>query len=267
MSGNPEIPAALVKQLRELSGAGMMDCKRALQETGGEIDAAFKLLREQGMAQAAKRAGRETTEGIVLTESDDERGTIVAIGCETEPVSKNDDFRSFARDVLREVHDRGESAVDVLEERRVDLSAKLGENVQVVGVRRMTAAHGESFISYVHPPAHKIGVMLKVKGGSPELPLELAMHIAFAKPTFRRRDEVPADVVAAEREILENSDEVLSKPADVREKIVEGMLNKRFFAESVLGEQTWIHDTSLTVDKALAQGGLDLVEYAWYALG
>jgi elongation factor Ts len=93
------------------------------------------------------------------------------------------------------------------------------------------------------------------------------MHIAFAKPTFSTRNQVPADLVAAEREILENSDEVQSKPENVREKIVEGMLNKRFYAESVLGEQTWIHDTNLTVAKALEQGGLELVEYAWYSLG
>src|SRR5947207_2254435 len=175
-----EISAAMVKELRDATSAGMMECKRALQETNADIDAAVKLLREKGMASAAKRAGRETTEGIVLTESDDERGTIVAIGCETEPVSQNDDFRSYARDVLREVHDRGESPIDLLEERRVELTAKLGENIQIVGVKRMTAGHGESFISYVHPPAHKIGVLLKVKGGSPELPMQLAWHIAFA---------------------------------------------------------------------------------------
>jgi elongation factor Ts len=262
-----EISAAMVKELRDATSAGMMDCKRALQETNGDFDAAIKLLREKGMASAAKRADRETTEGIVLTQTDDERGTIVAIGCETEPVSKNDDFRAFARDVLREVHDRGESAAEVLEERRVELSGKLGENIQVVGVRRMTAAHGETFVSYVHPPAHKIGVLLKVKGGSPELPLQLAMHVAYARPTFSTRDQVPADLVATEREILEHSDEVQSKPENVREKIVEGMLNKRFYAESVLGEQTWIHDTNLTVAKALEQGGLELVEYAWYSLG
>ncbi len=262
-----EISAAMVEELRDATSAGMMDCKRALQETDGDFDAAVKLLREKGMASAAKRAGRETTEGIVLTQTDDERGTIVAVGCETEPVSKNDDFRAFARDVLREIHDRGESAVDLLDEHRVELSSRLGENIQVVGVRRMTAAHGETFVSYVHPPAHKIGVLLKVMHGSPELPVQLAMHVAYARPTFATRDQVPPDLVAAEREILVNSDEVKSKPPEVREKIVEGMLNKRFFAESVLGEQTWIHDTSLTVAKALEQGGLELVDYAWYSLG
>ena len=131
----------------------------------------------------------------------------------------------------------------------------------------MRAEHGERFVSYVHPPARKIGVLLKVKGGSPELPRELAMHIAFARPTYTSRAEVPAELVAAEREILENSDEVRSKPENVREKIVEGMLNKRFYAESVLEEQAWIHDTGLTVKQALEHGGLQLLDYAWFSLG
>jgi elongation factor Ts len=244
-----------------------MECKRALQETAGDFDEAVKLLREKGMASAAKRAGRETTEGVVLTESDDKLGTIVAVGCETEPVSKNDDFEAFARDVLREVHANGESAVDALEVRRAELSGKLGENIQVVGVRRMRAEHGESFHSYVHPPARKIGVLIKTKGGDPGLARQLAMHISFARPTYASRDEIPTELVDAEIAILSNSDEVLSKPENVRPKIVEGMLNKRFYAESVLGEQAWIHDTSLTVSKALEQGGLELLEYAWYALG
>ncbi|HZO97169.1 MAG TPA: translation elongation factor Ts [Gaiellaceae bacterium] len=262
-----EITAAMVKELRDATSAGMMECKRALQETDGDFDAAMKLLREKGLASAAKRAGRETTEGIVLTRSDDEHGTIVAVGCETEPVSKNEDFHAFAEDVLREVHDRGESALELLDGRRVDLAARLGENVQVVGARRMSARHGEYFVSYVHPPAHKIGVLVKVRGGSPELPRQLAMHIAFSRPTYASREQVPPELVAAEREILEKLPEVTSKPAEIREKIVDGMLNKRFFAESVLGEQAWIHDDSLTVAKALEQGGLELVDFVWYSLG
>ncbi len=263
-----EISAAMVKELRDATSAGMMECKRALQETGGDFDEAVKLLRERGMASAAKRAGRETTEGVVLVQSDDSTGTIVAVGCETEPVSKNEDFEAFARDVLREVHVQGEEAgLAPLEQRRGELSARLGENIQVVGARRMRAEHGERFVSYVHPPARKIGVLLKVKGGSPELPRELAMHIAFARPTYTSRAEVPTELVAAEREILENSDEVRSKPENVREKIVEGMLNKRFYAESVLEEQAWIHDTALTVKQALEQGGLQLLDYAWFSLG
>jgi elongation factor Ts len=218
------------------------------------------------MASAAKRAGRETTEGIVLTRTNDGVGTIVAVGCETEPVSKNDDFQQFARDLLDAVHGSGEDAASSLEDRRVELSARLGENIQIAGARRMTAEDGEEFVAYVHPPANKIGVLVKSKGDQ-ALARQLAMHISFARPTYGTRDEVPADLVAAEREILGNSDEVKSKPENVREKIVEGMLNKRFYGESVLLEQAWIHDTALNVAKALEQGKLELIDYAWYSLG
>ena len=261
-----EISAAMVKELREATQAGIMDAKRALQETDGDFDEAVKLLRERGMASAAKRAGRETSEGVVLTFVDEDTGTIVAIGCETEPVSRNEDFEAFAQDVLRAVHEIGESSVDELEQRRVELSGRLGENIQIVGARRMRLHHGERFASYVHPPANKVGVVLRAKGPH-ELARQLALHIAFARPSYRSRDQVPADLVTAEREILEKLPEVQDKPENVREKIVDGMLNKRFYAEAVLGEKAWIHDPALTVDQALAQGGLELGDFQWYSVG
>jgi elongation factor Ts len=261
-----EISAATVKQLRDATSAGMMDCKRALQETGGDFDAAVTLLREKGMASAAKRADRETTEGSVLTRVEGSTAAIVAVGCETEPVSKNDDFRQFAADALTATFDGGDVAVAELDGRRFDLTARLGENIQIIGARRLSAGEGEIFATYVHPPANKIGVVVQAKG-SRELARQLAMHISFARPTYSSRDDVPAELVEAEREILMKQPDVESKPTEVREKIVEGMLNKRFYGESVLGEQTWIHDNSLTVAKALADGGLELVDYAWYSVG
>jgi elongation factor Ts len=261
-----EISATQVKELREATQAGIMDAKRALQETDGDFDEAVKLLRERGMASAAKRAGRETSEGVVLTFVDEDTGTIVAIGCETEPVSKNEDFEAFAQDVLRAVHEIGESQVDELEERRAELSGRLGENIQIVGARRMRLHHGELFATYVHPPANKVGVLLRAKGPK-ELARQLAMHVSFARPVYRSRDEIPAELVDAERGILEKLPEVEGKPDDVRGKIVDGMLNKRFYAESVLDEQAWIHDTGLTVSKALEQGGLELADYAWFSVG
>jgi elongation factor Ts len=261
-----EISAAMVKQLRDATSAGMMDCKRALQETGGDFDAAVTLLREKGMASAAKRADRETTEGSVLTRVEGSTAAIVAVGCETEPVSKNDDFRQFAADALTATFDGGDDAVAELDGRRLDLTARLGENIQIIGARRLSAGEGEIFATYVHPPANKIGVVVQAKG-SRELARQLAMHISFARPTYSSRDDVPAELVEAEREILMKQPDVESKPTEVREKIVEGMLNKRFYGESVLGEQTWIHDNSLTVAKALADGGLELVDYAWYSVG
>jgi elongation factor Ts len=259
-----EISAAMVKQLRDATSAGMMDCKRALEETGGDFDAAVTLLREKGMASAAKRADRETTEGIVLTQVEGTTAAIAAVGCETEPVSKNEDFRAFADSVLAAVFEDVESGD--LEEQRVDLTARLGENIQIVGSRRLTATDGEVFAAYVHPPANKVGVVVQGKG-SPEVARQLAMHISFAKPTYTTREEVPAELVESERDILFKLPDVESKPEEVREKIVDGMINKRFFAESVLNEQAWIHDSALTVAKALAEVGFELVDYAWFSVG
>jgi elongation factor Ts len=259
-----EISAAMVKQLRDATSAGMMDCKRALQETDGDFDAAVKILREKGMASAAKRADRETSEGIVLARVDGSVGAIVAVGCETEPVSKNEDFRDFAESVLDAAFEGGDPGD--LEEQRVDVAARLGENVQVVGSRRLESSDGEYFDVYLHTPQNRIGALVLARGGTQELAHQLALHIASARPTYTTREEIPAELVDAEREILLKSDEVESKPAEVREKIVEGMLNKKFYGESVLLEQAWIHDGSLTVGKALAQGGLELVDYAWFSV-
>jgi elongation factor Ts len=257
-----EISATMVKQLRDATSAGMMDCKRALQETEGDFDAAVKLLREKGMASAAKRADRETTEGLVLARIDGDTGAIAAIGCETEPVSKNDDFRAFAQSVLDAVFEGGDPGD--LEEQRVDVGARLGENIQIVGNGRMTAGAGETLTSYIHPPG-KIGVLILGKGSS-DVGKQLAMHISFGKPTYRTRDEVPAELVDAEREILLHQEDIASQPEERRAQIVEGRLNKRFYGESVLGEQAWIHDDKLTVQKALDQGGFELVDYAWYSV-
>ena len=261
-----DISAAMVKELRDATSAGMMDCKRALQETDGDYDAAVKLLREKGMASAAKRADRETTEGMVLVRVDGGAAAIVAVGCETGPVSKNDDFRAFAETVLDVVFEGGEEAAAGLEERRVALGARLGENIQLTGMRRLIAGEGEAFASYVHPPANKVGVVVQGKG-SLELARQLAMHISFARPTYKSRDEVPTELVDAEREILLNQEDIQSQPEEKRTMIVEGRLNKRFFGESVLGEQAWIHDDKLSVDKALQQGGFELVDYVWHSVG
>lgn len=261
-----EISATLVKELRELTGAGLMDCKRALEEAGGDLERARTLLRERGIAQAGKRAGRTTKEGIVLATIADGVGAMVAIGCETEPVSKNEQFLRFAEKVL-EVTEAGELEArrDELETERTELVARIGENIAVRGAIRLEAADGEALADYVHPPANKIGVLIKYRGGSPQLARQLAMHIAFAGPRFVTRDEVPADEIAKEREILSKQPDVASKPEAVREKIVAGRLEK-WLAEAVLAEQEWIHDTSKRVGQALAEGGLELLELERFAL-
>ena len=263
-----EISAALVKELRERTGAGMMDCKRALQETNGDMEAAIVLLREKGMAGVAKRAGRETTEGLVgyRLADDGSKGTMVAVGCETEPVSKNDEFQAFAKTVLDAVDAGGVGAEAELEPERAELVAKLGENIAIVGAARFEAIGGGLVAAYAHPPANKLGVLLQLRGGDAELGRKLAMHIAAANPQWISREDAPEETVAAEREIYANTDEVLSKPEQARDKIVEGMLGKRFFGANVLADQDWVHDGSKTVGKVLEEAGAEVLEFQRFAL-
>jgi elongation factor Ts len=261
-----EIPATLVKELRDETGAGMMDAKRALQETEGDLESAKKLLRERGMAEAGKRAGRETTEGVVLARVTDRYGTLVAIGCETEPVSKNDEFLAYAEKVLDAVEQGGPEAADSLEDERMELVGKIGENIVVRGATRFEKQGEDEVLSaYVHPPAKKIGVLVRARGPA-EIARLLAMHIAFAAPLYATRGEIPEEDLATEREIFAKLPEVQSRPEEHREKIVEGMLSKRFFGQNVLPDQEWIHDTGKTVAKALDEHELDVLEYQRYAL-
>src|SRR5439155_5441032 len=180
-----DISANLVKQLRDETGAGMMDSKRALQETGGDLDAAKRLLRERGVAAAGKKAGRETTEGEVLATVSGPLGVLVAIGCETEPVSKNEEFLAFAESMLEAVEAGGPEAAESLEQQRLELIGRLGENIEVRGAARLEAGEGELIAEYVHPPANKIGVLVKLRGGDPAFARRLAMHISFAAPRYR----------------------------------------------------------------------------------
>jgi elongation factor Ts len=254
------ISASLVKELREQTGAGMMDCKRALQETAGDVDAAKRILREKGMAQAGKRAERSTPEGLVGYRIGGGKGTLVAVGCETEPVSKNEDFQAFAERVLETAVAGGPAAVESLDAARQELVAKLGENIQVVGASQFS---GDTIVAYLHPPANKIGAMVQVRGGSEEHARDLAMHISFARPRYLTREQVPAAEVASEREILAAQEDVAAKPENVREKMVEGRIQK-WFAESVLLDQQWFRDAGQTVRQAI--GDMEVVDFAVYVL-
>ena len=249
-----------------MTGAGMMDCKRALEETGGDLEEARRLLRERGVAAAEKRAGRGTTEGKVLTRVDERvRGSIVAVGCETEPVSNNEDFLAYAQRVLEVVHAKGPQAVEELEEERVQLVARIGENVVLRGATRFESNGGELVASYVHPPAEKIGALVRARA-SEELGRRLAMHIAASRPEYVSRDHVPQERIAEERAIYEKLPEVGAKPEHIRPQIIDGMIAKRFFASTVLLDQPWIHDPAITVGKALGEQGAEVHEFARYAL-
>jgi elongation factor Ts len=246
----------------------MMDCKRALQETNGDIEAAVRVLREKGMAGAAKRSDRETPEGKVgyRLADDNKRGTMVAVGCETEPVSNNEEFLAFAKKVLEAVESEGPGAEASLDEERVLLAGKLGENIVVAGTARFEAVNGGLVAAYAHPPRNKIGVLLQLRGGSEDLARKVAMHIAALRPSWIGREDVPEETIVQEREIYAGSDEVQSKPEQAREKIVEGMLNKRFFGASVLVDQEWIHDSSKKVGDALSDEGAEVLEFERFEL-
>ena len=254
-----QVPASLVKELRESTGAGMMDCKRALEDTGGDLDEARKLLREKGLAAAGKRAGRETTEGKIVYRLGDTVAALVAVGCETEPVSNNEEFITFAQRVVDAVEAQGPEAAAELEDKRVELVAKLGENIVVRDAVRFEAREGEILSAYVHPPAHKLGALLHARGDG-DFAYQLAMHIAAAAPRYVSRDDVPAADVEAEREILSKQPDLESKPEQVREQIVKGRLDK-WLAEQVLLEQDWIHDTSKKVGHVLAEDDLEVIEF------
>jgi elongation factor Ts len=258
------VNASLVKELRDATGAGMMDCKRALEETNGDLEAARTLLRERGLASAGKKAERKTSDGLVGYMISNGTGSIVGIGSETDFVAKNDEFQAFAEKVLRAVQAEGESVVEKLEPERLELIGKLGENIVVVDATRYESPEGHVLAGYAHPPANKIGVLVELAGGTPELARELAMHISFAAPEWRTKEEVPDAVVAAERQIFLRSDEVQSKPEAAREKIVDGMLAKRFFAATpggVLVDQVWIHEPAKTVGQALEEAGASIERF------
>jgi elongation factor Ts len=260
-----EIPANLVKQLRDQTGAGMMDCKRALQETGGDLEAAVRLLRERGQASAGRKAERTTADGLVGYIVSDSTGSILGVGSETDFVARNDEFQRFAEQVLRAVHAEGPLAVERFEAERRELAGKLGENIVIVGAERFEAPQGNVLAGYAHPPANKIGVLVELAGGTPELARQLAMHISFAAPEWATRDEVPSEIAEKERSIFLNTDEVQSKPEAAREKIVEGMLAKRFYAATpggVLADQAWIHDAGKSVAQALDEAGASVARFA-----
>jgi elongation factor Ts len=241
-----------------------MECKRALQETEGDVDAAVKLLREKGITQAAKRSGRETTEGKVALELGETVAAMVAVGCETEPVSNNEDFLIFVQRVLDAVFHHGPEGASELEDERVALAARLGENIVVQDTLRFEGEEGDVLSGYVHPPAHKIGVLVHGRG-TPDAARLLAMHISFAAPQYVTRADVPEAEVNAEREILAKQPDVASKPEEVRGKIVDGRIQK-WLAERVLEEQEWIHDPGQKVGQALQEAGFEVIEFRRFAL-
>lgn len=268
------ISASMVKELRERTGAGMMECKKALVETGGDIEAAVEHMRKQGLAKADKKAGRIAAEGRVVVSGtpDGKRAAIVEVNCETDFVSGGDDFRAFAQRVGELVLETQPADLDALlatpvdgatvEESRRALVAKIGENI---GVRRFALLESDGVVgSYVH--GTRIGVLVALQGGDESLARDLAMHIAASRPQYVDESGVPEAFLAKEREILVEQAAGEGKPAEIVAKMVEGRLRKQL-AEITLVGQPFIKDPDTRVGKLLSDHGATVQAFVRYEVG
>jgi len=265
------ITAALVKELRERTSLGMMECKNALVEADGDIDQAIELLRKASGMKAAKKAGRTAAEGVVLVKiaSDNSAGVMLEVNSETDFAAKEQNFTNFAKQVLDAVFESKESDVSKLmegdlEEARLGLVQKIGENITV---RRaaVIAEEGLTVGSYVHSN-NKIAVLVSLRGGDEELAKDVAMHVAAVNPMVVNAEEVPADVLSKESEIYTAQAAESGKPADIVEKMVSGRLRK-FIEEVTLTEQAFVRDPDIKVGKLVKDGNAEIVSFIRYEVG
>ena len=269
-----EITAGLVKELRERSGAGMMECKKALSVNAGDIDAAMEYLRKTGMAKADKKADRVAAEGRIEMASEGGKAVLVEINSETDFVAKDENFLSFTQAVANAALKSGVADVEALksvaingasvEETRAALIAKVGENVQVRRMIKIDSANNVA--AYIH--GGRIGVLVEVKGGDMELARGIAMHIAAMNPPYNKAADVPADFVAKEKEIemAKMTDKDKAKPAEILEKIIGGKIAK-IVNEVTLYGQPYVLNTDLSVEAAVKAAGADVIGFQRIAVG
>jgi elongation factor Ts len=262
----PDFSAKDVQRLRQSTGAGMMDAKRALVEAGGDFDAAARWLREQGLGKADERGGRDNTQGAVAVTAQGTVAAIVELKCETDFVAKSDGFVAAAQTIADSVAAGGEGAVADHGELVDDLKVTLKENIEVGQVVRLEAAEGNVLDTYLHKQDGRgvNAVAVELAGGDDQLAHDLAIHIAFTKPRYLRRDEVPATILDAEREVLEAQTRQEGKPEAALPKIVEGKLNG-WLREHVLIDQKWVRDEKQTIGDRL--GSAELVRFAQVYIG
>jgi elongation factor Ts len=269
-----------IKKLRELTGAGMMDVKKALEDAGGDEDNAVALLRERGIVKAAKKADREATDGLVraFVSADGKRAGLVEINSETDFVARNSDFQAlvaeFAQHVAENNDVEGVIGADVLSSQKflnkeITLGdhlaaaiAKIGENLVLNRAARFSATAG-TVVSYIHSN-DKIGVLVEIEGGDATLAKDVALHIAAERPRYLGREEVNTDDLDKEKEILTNKALNEGKPQNIVEKIVQGQLSK-FYEENVLLEQKFVKDNSVTISKLI--GNAKIVRFARFEIG
>ncbi|KRA21204.1 MULTISPECIES: translation elongation factor Ts [unclassified Lysobacter] len=270
-----EITASLVKELRERTGAGMMECKKALTENNGDIDAAAEWLRKSGLAKADKKAGRIAAEGRIAVAQDGGKAVLVEINSETDFVAKDANFLGFTETVAQVALSSGAADAEALkaakvasgetiEETRAAVIAKVGENVQVRRLVRIDSPNNVA--AYVH--GGRIGVLIEVKGGDMDLARGLAMHVAAMNPPHIKASDVPAEFVAKEKEIelAKMTDKDKAKPADILEKIIGGKIAK-IVNEVTLYGQPYVLDTNQTVEQVLKAAGAEVVTSQRLAVG
>ena len=270
------ITAALVKELRERTQAGMMECKKALTETNGDIEAAIEYMRKAGLAKADKKAGRTAAEGaiIIRTSDDGKSAAMVEVNCETDFVTKGDDFQNFA-DAVGDLALKAMPAdIDALQGTELSggqtvsdtakaLVAKIGENINVRRCFSMQASEG-MVGSYLH--GNRIGVLVAMQGGNADLAKDVAMHIAASKPVCVSADDVPAELIEKEREIYSAQAAESGKPADIIEKMVNGRISK-FLKEITLMGQGFVKDPDTTIEKLLKNAGASVTAFQRFEVG
>ncbi|BFT31197.1 translation elongation factor Ts [Alteromonas sp. D210916BOD_24] len=265
------VTAALVKELRERTGAGMLDCKKALVETDGDIELAIENMRKSGQAKAAKKAGRIAAEGVILTKVEAGRATMLELNCETDFVARDEGFLKFGNELLELAAANNINDIESLNDAELNgskvsdvrdaLVAKIGENISP---RRVINVEGDTLGAYVH--GGRIGVISILTGGDEELAKDVAMHVAAASPQFVKPENVPAEVVEKEKEIQIEIAIQSGKPADIAEKMVAGRM-KKFTGEVSLTGQPFVKDPSISVAELLKNNGADVINFVRFEVG
>ena len=268
------ITASMVKELRERTGLGMMDCKKALSNADGDMEKAIEDLRKASGLKAAKKANRVAAEGVVMTKvsEDGNRGVIIEVNSETDFVARDENFLRFAENALEDAFEKNEASVERLlekglEETRQALVQKIGENINLRRLERLSFENANQGIveSYVHNNG-KIGVLISLQGGDEALARDIAMHIAAVNPMVVRPEDVPEDILAKESEIYSAQARDSGKPEEIVEKMISGRLRK-FVAEVSLLEQQFVKDPEITIRDLLKEVGADIVRFVRYEVG
>jgi elongation factor Ts len=270
------ITAALVKELRERTGSGMMECKKALVEANGDIEVAIEEMRKAGLAKADKKADRVAAEGIIAIEvsSDNKKAIMLEVNSETDFVAKADDFVDFVKEVAQKALAAQPADLDALKELTLDsgesvevkrqaLVAKIGENIQV---RRFTTMSTDDGIIGFYRHGDRIGTMVKIKGGDEALARDLAMHVAASRPQAVSPADLPQELLDKERDIVATQAKDSGKPDNIIEKMIEGRMAKFVNEISMLG-QPFVKDPDLTVEKLVKQAGATVEGFAFYEVG